>query len=321
MKLVSIIIPVYNTEITYLKECFDSVLTQNFKDYEVIVIDDGSKIEIANYLDIIADTNSKIKIVHKKNEGVSKARNLGIEICNGKYVCFIDSDDVIEKNFLSILFNEIITSKADMAVCQLTDEKVFFNKGKCETLNRKNSYHMILNKKRFGGYICNKLFRKEMIKKVFAEDIYYCEDFLFISEYLKNVEKVSFIYDDLYFYRQNCGNATSNKNYNSKIMTLLEAYEKIISIYQEQDDKDVILLKKNILKIALNIRTRYFMSKKKSNNDLKKIMHYIKLYLFTVLTSKEIELKTKINIIITFLFPKTIFKIKNKINNNENCIR
>lgn len=119
MKIVSIIVPVYNTG-CFLYKCVNSILAQSLKDIEVIIIDDGSSSETAKICDKIAASDSRIRLVHKKNEGVSVARNTGLELATGKYVGFVDSDDWIDADMFEVLVQEIETYNADVVMCDAT---------------------------------------------------------------------------------------------------------------------------------------------------------------------------------------------------------
>ena len=103
MKKISVIVPVYNTE-KYLKRCVCSIINQNYHNVEIILIDDGSKDSSGKVCDILAEQDSRIKVIHQVNAGVSKARNIGIDNANGDYVVFLDSDDELLPN----VFNDLI---------------------------------------------------------------------------------------------------------------------------------------------------------------------------------------------------------------------
>lgn len=119
MAKVSIIIPVYNTG-QYLYKCTESVLNQTHRDIEVIVVDDGSKEETARICDEIAEKDSRIRLVHKQNEGVSIARNIGLNMVTGDYVGFIDSDDWIDADMFENLVREMEEYNADIVMCDAT---------------------------------------------------------------------------------------------------------------------------------------------------------------------------------------------------------
>jgi len=101
MKKTSVIVPVYNAE-KYLDKCIQSILNQDYKNIEVILIDDGSLDNSGNICDEYAKVDSRVKVVHKKNGGVSSARNCGIDIATGEFIMFVDSDDYIEYNMIQI---------------------------------------------------------------------------------------------------------------------------------------------------------------------------------------------------------------------------
>lgn len=115
--LISVVIPVYNVE-KYLIECLDSIVQQTYKSLEIIIVDDGSTDGSSNICDLFAQKDERIRVVHKLNAGLSDARNVGIEIATGKYITFVDSDDYIELDMISYLYNLLRKENADMSVCQ-----------------------------------------------------------------------------------------------------------------------------------------------------------------------------------------------------------
>ena len=121
-KLISIIIPVYNSE-NYLKKCIDSVLSQTYKDIEVIIVNDGSKDNSDKICKNYADQDSRIKYYSQKNSGVSVTRNNGIKYSSGAYIAFLDSDDYIESNFCEIMLRELEKESSDMCICRNYDVK------------------------------------------------------------------------------------------------------------------------------------------------------------------------------------------------------
>ena len=102
---ISIIIPVYNTE-KYLRRCIESVLSQSFTDFELILVDDGSKDSSPQICDEYASQDKRVRVIHKVNGGVSAARNDGLDIAKGEYVTFIDSDDWVEREYLQSLYDK-----------------------------------------------------------------------------------------------------------------------------------------------------------------------------------------------------------------------
>lgn len=119
---ISIIVPVYKAE-PYLKKCIDSILNQTFKDFELILVDDGSPDRCGEICDEYALKDSRIKIIHKENGGQSSARNVGLDIAQGEYIGFVDSDDWIEPDMYKKLFKVLKNDNVDMAICNINSIK------------------------------------------------------------------------------------------------------------------------------------------------------------------------------------------------------
>ena len=113
---ISIIVPIYNVE-EYLCKCLDSIVNQTYTDYELILIDDGSTDDSGKIADEYSSKDDRITVIHKKNSGVSDARNRGLENASGKYICFIDADDWIEVSYLEELLLLAKSNDADIAMC------------------------------------------------------------------------------------------------------------------------------------------------------------------------------------------------------------
>lgn len=110
---VSVIIPVYNVE-KYLIECLKSIVNQSYKNLEIILVDDGSPDNSGKICDEYATCDTRIKVIHKENGGVSCARNVGLDLASGEYICFVDPDDWLEYNALELCFTYLLITKADL---------------------------------------------------------------------------------------------------------------------------------------------------------------------------------------------------------------
>ena len=124
--LISVVIPVYNVK-KYLKRCLKNVTAQTYENLEIILIDDGSTDGSTEICDELSVTDSRIVVFHKKNGGLSSARNSGVKIANGKYVCFIDSDDTVDCNYVETLYQTILKYSVDLAICShrvIYDKKI-----------------------------------------------------------------------------------------------------------------------------------------------------------------------------------------------------
>ncbi len=201
----SIIVPVYNVE-RYLRECIDSILNQKEKDYELILIDDGSTDNCNKICDEYAIADSRIVVIHKKNGGVSDARNRGLEIARGDYILFVDPDDYVEPQYLNTIDSKI----ADYDMLFFSHYKKYRNKtvkcfGEDNVLTRAETQNVLLSDSKYCGYLWNKVFKNEIIKNnklCFENDVSMCEDLLFVFQYIKNIQSVKTIDEPLINYRQ-----------------------------------------------------------------------------------------------------------------------
>lgn len=203
-EVVSIIVPVYNVE-KYLKKCVKSIINQTYKKLEIILVDDGSPDRSGTICDCLAEKDRRIRVIHKENGGVSTARNAGIEVATGEYICFVDSDDWLPSNAIEILISRIKKDYSDFCMGDvmhvgIRDSSLWKLKDACieiENINEIVSF----------GYALKapwaKLFRSEIIKKTrlsFLPGIAYGEDTIFVWSYLSYCNRISIIDSVVYFY-------------------------------------------------------------------------------------------------------------------------
>lgn len=193
--LFSVIVPIYNSEKT-LKRCIDSILSQSFDDYELILVDDGSTDQSGIICDSYANRDSRIVVIHTKNAGVSSARNKGLESFKGKWVTFADSDDEYTKDAFKTIAISISEAQSS---CQLIIENVIMvpTDG-----NRYEVYNYILSdlnglyNAHWKGAVWNCMFFGETISQYrirFDETLHFFEDHLFFATYLNYVNSISYI--------------------------------------------------------------------------------------------------------------------------------
>ena len=141
MPKISIIVPVYNVE-QYINRCIDSLLGQTLKDIEIILVDDGSPDQCPQICDEYARKDSRIKVIHKKNNGLGYARNSGLELATGEYIAFVDSDDYVNINMYEKLYNETINNNFDIVYCgfivENKDKSTYEEKKKDRILQTRN---------------------------------------------------------------------------------------------------------------------------------------------------------------------------------------
>lgn len=310
--LVSIIIPVYNTKKEYLDECIDSILKQTYKKIEIILVDDGSDDKISRHLDLYSYKDKRVTVYHIVNSGVSAARNYGLKKSKGTYISFIDSDDWVEPDFINKLVSLLVESKSDISVVGIYEENNVntFMANRDEVYSKEKMWEQLLINENVNGYLWNKLFKKELIKTLLDCNLHYSEDFVFCSEYLKDAKKMIFCDYKFYHYRINNNNATSQIGYNDKIFSLLAAEKQLLEIYKQFAPDCLYKLKFNILKVALNLRARYKRDKINKYDQYSQIKDVINSYFFYCIFNKKIRFKEKVNLVVTYLFPKSLIKVK-----------
>lgn len=244
-KLVSIIVPVYNIE-QYIERCIRSILSQTYNQIEVILIDDGSKDKSGDICDKYAQEDSRVRVFHKENGGVSSARNLGLKEAHGRYIGFVDGDDYISSEMYQKLIELIEKYDADISIVGFANES---SDGKfqryCETegeilLSQHEQMECLLKNKYFSCSCCDKLFKKELVTGLqLDETITNYEDLKFCFEAMGRSEKAVFISEPYYYYCSNNDSATTSR-FNKKKMSMIDVWDGIII---EVEDKYPKLVK------------------------------------------------------------------------------
>lgn len=197
----SVVIPVYNSE-KYLSDCIFSVENQTIKNYEIILVDDGSSDNSRYICDSFSEKYPNIRVFHQSNQGVSAARNFGIKRAIGKYIAFIDADDMIEPTYFQKLIHEM--SSGGLVACPIGAAS---DNMRIRALTRTDAQRSLFIKSGMQGFPVCKMFDLKLIKQqgiYFQEDIAICEDLLFVAEYLsKTYGALVWISPCGYFYREN----------------------------------------------------------------------------------------------------------------------
>lgn len=222
--LISVIVPVYNVEL-YLKKCINSIINQTYKNIEIILIDDGSTDCSGRLCDELAMNDSRIQVIHKENGGLSDARNAGLNIANGEYYCFIDSDDYITDDFVEILLSNAIKNKSEIAVCNMIrfsdkDEHTpFYCPVEKETVYKGEERYKTLVQ----PSVCNKLFKASLFNEIrFPKGKYYEDTFIY-HELLYQTSNVVLTGTNSYWYLQRSDSIVGRNQYTNQYFDLIEA--------------------------------------------------------------------------------------------------
>lgn len=216
--MVSIIVPVYNAE-KYLRRCVDSILNQEYRDFELFLADDGSTDTSGTICDEYAKQDDRVKVIHKENTGVSDSRNVCLDRAKGKYIQFLDSDDWITSDATRLFVRMATEHHCDMVIAdfyRVVGERVS-HKGDIEedgVLTREEfAAHMMENPADFYyGVIWNKLYRRDLIEKYHLRmdaNISWCEDFMFNLEYIRHAEVFYALNTPVYYYVKTKGSLVS----------------------------------------------------------------------------------------------------------------
>lgn len=211
---ISIIVPVYNAE-NYLRRCIDSILEQTYTNFELLLINDGSTDGSAKILEEVKESDSRIRVVHKKNEGVSATRNLGLKLATGDYITFIDSDDFVDKLYLEVLYKSLTENDADIASGNFasfneerqaflffTTDETYFEKvySPQEWLNQENNpRHNLFLTVIFTPF---KLYKRELWENIEYPVGRVREDDAIIHKLYLRCQRISFVNSAIYFYSQ-----------------------------------------------------------------------------------------------------------------------
>ena len=250
---ISVIVPVYNVE-QYLERCVDSIINQTYKNLEIILVNDGSTDNSGQLCDELAKKDDRIRVIHKKNGGVSEARNLGIRESNGKYITFIDSDDVVSVKMVEELYFNLLGNDADISIGNVIHNyninNIFFDDSNNDILlwNNEEALKEFLKAKITSFYPVAKLFKKNIILDLeFNVDFKLAEDAMFITEILLEKDvTVVYSFKDIYAYCHRRESATTSINSNT-VFDTIKVYDIILPKIEKKypNLKRYVVLRKN----------------------------------------------------------------------------
>lgn len=286
--LVSIIVPVYNVE-KYLEKCLDSLINQTYRNLQIILVDDGSGDDSGTICDRYAAQDNRIQVIHKKQSGVSAARNTGLEAAKGSYICFEDSDDWIDEKMIETMYENMVEEKAQISIIGYD---MVWEDGRSQKKSDENAYYVWdqresivqwMTQKIFKGFMWDKMFAREIFTGIrFPEDRSYMEDVAIGLDLFARAETVVYSGKTGYHYLQRQGSATNSGFQERELLGITEA-EKMIRFSK---DHQGIYDKEAYSRLLINVYTileRIVLTGNKKDKEkipeLKKVLREYRGYL------------------------------------------
>ena len=315
-KLVTIIIPVYNVE-KYLKSCVESLTKQTHKDIEIILVDDGSPDNSGILCDTLAETDSRIVVIHKENGGVSSARNAALDIMKGDFVTFVDGDDYVDEDFISCMYNAITKNNADIATCghyrvefDGTLKSIYTLSDNAEDIICKTGIESLTDM--FYGETCSassgsKLYKKRFFDKLRFPGYVMGEDTYVVYHAFSEAKKIAHTNKPLYYYVQHESSVTNKKANYIKFYDYVRLYDHILEVDKNLTNKTYFnSLANRLIENNFWVYMKLRNEPDKYNDEKQHIMDNIKTFRKYVITNKKSEFRVKAACILSYFGPKMI---------------
>ena len=276
MDLISIIVPVYNVQ-SYLPMCLESIVGQTYSNLQIILVDDGSPDLCPQICDEWAEKDNRINVIHKKNGGLSDARNCGLNHVLGEYVCFVDSDDILNPNYIEWLHDAISLNGLKLSACDIA---CFYdgdtlnyenNNSKTEIYSAEEGLRQILHGEGVRAIACNKMYKVDLL--VGEQFVYgkHHEDEFFTYRMIDKAERVAYVNSALYYYRQRPGSIMAS--FSIKRLDALEAFLERLELLNE---KYPMLYKQDKATFCVSCVSYYRYAKKLSILEVRDIEQRIR---------------------------------------------
>lgn len=273
MALVSIIVPVYQVE-NYLRQCIDSILAQTFQDFELILVDDGSKDRSGQICDEYAGKDKRVKVIHKENGGLSDARNRGLDQAVGHYFLFVDSDDSIAPTMVERLYQSITGTGADIAACNFRffygndSPRNYSTHFQGEILPSAEVFYHRKNDRNYGFWTVawNKLYKMETLGHIRFRVGKYHEDEFWANDIYQRDIRIVTVPECLYDYRQRDGSIMGTESI-QRNLDILEALQERVRIYLEKPEYADEAYKVLIYSLEYLVKSKRFVTNQTEKNQ------------------------------------------------------
>lgn len=315
MVKLSIIVPIYNVE-RYLERCIISILNQTYVNFELILVNDGSTDNSKDICEKYLSIDNRIKLINKKNGGVSSARNTGIELAIGEYIAFVDPDDYINKYMYEVLITTLKKDKSDMVICgynkvdqneinfQEINNHIDVNNVRTSKISKVEALDKLLIEGEKFVFAWNKIYKRKLFNELRYKNGKIYEDEFLAHRVLYRCNKVSVINEKLYFYIQRDGSIVNSK-FTTKKFDKVYALKERIDFFKE---KNLLELKEKAEKSFVDYFIwNYFVAYQRLenvNSDLIKLKNEFNKVFFEILKNTKISWKEKLTLSLLYISPK-----------------
>ena len=322
MAKVSIVVPVYNVE-KYIHKCIDSMVHQTMEDIEIILVDDGTKDNSGIICDEYAKKDHRIKVIHKKNGGISDARNEGMKIATAKYILFVDSDDYISEDMVEKLYTKAELHQADVAACGVYN--VYANGSIPQCAERMEfccdnvtAFSHILVGKIIPGTVCNKLIKSEIARQILFPVGKIYEDAFYTTKLIQIIKKVYVTTEPMYYYFHRQGSTTTTP-FREKDMDVIKAFSEALAVVKEKYPQIVEQAEFRLEWAHFTVLDRMLLLPDyKKTKGYKEVVKFLKSKTLSVLKSKYFYKTRKIGMLALFLHVR-LYKMLVVYNNKKNA--
>lgn len=316
--LISIIIPIFQVE-KYLDKCISSIVTQSYHNIEIILVDDGSFDNSSTICDRWRNMDSRIKVIHKINGGLSQARNWGLKLAKGDFIGFVDSDDWIEPNMYEVLMSAIQETNADIAIC---DYRLVHEDSKVEKINvisssrklfsSEEALKMIIKGENLHSFVWNKLYKRKVISSIFFPESKIYEDILWTCKVVGNANILVHVGRQLYHYLYRpISLSHNNQQIAKRQLNIVEMREQRIEYIHKYfptlEQTAIQCLQQYCCWTYVDISINYYHLDVDEAIRQYLLQHFYK-YKLSIFTERGNSIKQKVSLIIFWLRPKLFLK-------------
>lgn len=305
--LISVIVPVYKVE-EYLEKCVESIIGQTYRDLEIILVDDGSPDNCGKMCDEIQKKDSRIKVIHQKNMGLSGARNSALDIMHGDAVIFVDSDDTIDPHMIEYLVTDMEQYGADIVECQVFEvfgSKIEVSEYLKETKVYNNEQALLIDLSSKGGSVtaCGKLYRRNIFKEHRFELERIAEDSFAIIESVRQANQIVIDHRPMYYYYHR-NNSITTKEFNERTFDVIDAWTMNLEIVKKEFPGALQGAMFRYDWSYLWVLDRILLDKKwRENKHLHEVLQHIRKNLFRIIKNPYFTRNRKLGAVVTSVSP------------------